>query len=126
LAISLSHPDPWTWCDPPCVREQGVAMRVLAVHAAGQREASKGASGATVEQALGLLTALGLRYPEGAAAAADAGGLEAAMEVRPTVEQALGLLTALCLRYPEGAAAAADAGCLEAAMEVRLSEGERG
>lgn len=61
---------------------QGVARRILAVHAAGQREATKGAAAATVEQSLGLLTALCLRYPDGAAAAAEAGCLEAAMEVR--------------------------------------------
>jgi len=62
-------------------RAQGVARRILAFHAAGQREATKGAA-ATVEQSLGLLTALCLRYPDGAAAAAEAGCLEAAMEVR--------------------------------------------
>jgi hypothetical protein len=61
---------------------QGVARRILEVHAAGQREATKGAAAATVEQSLGLLTALCLRYPDGAAAAAEAGCLQAAMEVR--------------------------------------------
>ena len=83
-------------------------IQIMQIHSQNQEKAAKGPEVATVEQAIGLLTAVSLRNPTGAAAMAEARCLEVviatmrAMPCAPNVQrQACMCLRNAVVRNPE-------------------------
>jgi hypothetical protein len=84
---------------PDIIREGGLQamIQTMQIHSKEQTKASKGPEVATVELAIGVIAAICLRNPSGAAAVAEAGCLEATLAVMRAMPLASSVQRTACM-----------------------------